>query len=93
MRNLNKDESKIYDAVVKKMSTKTGIKPFDIDQMRVKFKSGDYVQHTKGGIYLVLNIATIEKTKELAYVYMDVNSKQLWVRPVDEMEDGRFTKI
>ena len=33
MRNLNEEESEIYNAVVKKLSTKTGIKIFDVDKI------------------------------------------------------------
>lgn len=90
MRNLNEEEQQIYDNVLKRMSKKTGENIFDCMQ---KFNPGDYVKHNKGGLYIILNIATIERTKELTYVYMDIDTHKIWIRPVDEMEDGRFTKI
>lgn len=91
MRNLNEEEQQIYDNVLKRMSKKTGENIFDCI---TKFNPGDYVKHNKSGLYIILNnTATIEKTNELAYIYMDVDTHKIWIRPVDEMEDGRFIKI
>ena len=54
------------------------------------FNVNDLVQHKKGGVYQILHIAIIEKTNELVYVYKEYNSDKVWVRPIQEIEDGRF---
>ena len=54
------------------------------------FNVDDWVEHKNGGIYQIFHIAIIEKTNELVYVYKEYNSDKVWVRPIQEMEDGRF---
>ena len=58
------------------------------------FKPGDKLRHIKtGGFYKVLVLANIEATLEPAYVYESMQSHDFWIRPKDEMEDGRFELI
>lgn len=55
-----------------------------------KFNPSDYVRHVAtNNIYKVLDLCTYEPTGIKCYAYMG-NDARLWVRPVTEMEDGRF---
>lgn len=54
------------------------------------FNVNDLVQHKKGGVYQILHIAIMEDSKELVYVYKECDYDKVWVRPIQEMEDGRF---
>ena len=61
-----------------------------------KFKALDRVRHIKSGnIYRIVATSKkckIETTNESAYIYRldkDINGT-FWVRPQNEMEDGRF---
>ena len=58
------------------------------------FKPGTKLKHIKtGGFYKVVMLANIEATLEPAYVYESLQSHDFWIRPQDEMEDGRFELI
>lgn len=65
----------------------------------IKFSNGDIVVHENGHQYCVLltpaNGVIVERTTRPAYLYYAVNplGHTLWVRPQDEMEDGRFTLV
>jgi hypothetical protein len=59
------------------------------------FKIGDIVKHKKGGFYVIVRLAWLERNLEEVYVYEllgDV-SGYTWVRAKNEMEDGRFELI
>lgn len=56
------------------------------------FKPFDVVEHRKGGRYVILMVCKIEATGEPAYAYKGEDG-QVWVRPIAEMDDGRFTKV
>ncbi len=58
------------------------------------FKTGDILKHVKtGGTYEVIGLATIEATLAAAYVYKAQSNQTLWIRPQQEMEDGRFVVL
>jgi hypothetical protein len=58
------------------------------------FSIGSRLRHKKtGGFYLVIGLAKIEATLEMAYVYESMQTHDYWVRPQAEMEDGRFELI
>jgi hypothetical protein len=58
------------------------------------FPIGSQLRHKKtGGFYLVIGLAKIEATLEMAYVYESMQTHDYWVRPQAEMEDGRFELI
>lgn len=61
-------------------------------EAKAKFGTDDIVRHAKGGKYLIIMHALIEATGQNSYVYRDEDGC-VWVRPVAEMEDGRFTRI
>lgn len=57
------------------------------------YSHGAVVRHrVTGGVYVILGTPSdgfvIEDTNEPAYLYK--GSKEVWVRPQSEMEDGRF---
>jgi len=55
------------------------------------FKPGVRLKHLKtGGLYKVILLANIESTVEPAYVYESMQTHHFWIRPKQEMEDGRF---
>jgi hypothetical protein len=55
------------------------------------FKPGNKLRHKKtGGFYKVVLLANIEASLEPAYVYESMQSRDFWIRPKAEMEDGRF---
>lgn len=49
-------------------------------------------RHRKGGLYRVLCRGILEADRSDVVIYDDADG-QVWVRPVDEFEDGRFVKI
>ena len=61
-----------------------------------KFKLGEVVLHKKtGNKYKILSEVLIEEGQVPSYLYFPVNNDgsggdQFWVRPKEEMEDGRF---
>lgn len=57
-----------------------------------RYLIGDELRHRKGGKYRVVDYCIIEKTNEEAYLYRAEDGR-LFVRPAQEMEDGRFTLI
>ena len=58
------------------------------------FKPGTKLKHIKtGDFYKVVMLANVEATLEPAYVYESLQSHDFWIRPQDEMEDGRFELI
>lgn len=71
-----------------KLSFRIGI----IDPENPEFKPQDVVEHYKGGRYTILMLCKIEATGEPAYAYKGEDG-QVWIRPVVEMDDGRFTKV
>ena len=55
------------------------------------FQKGQTLKHRKtGGFYRILYDAKIEATLEDVYVYEALINPSIWIRPVSEMEDGRF---
>ena len=50
-------------------------------------KKGIY-KHFKGGKYRVLGVAKHSETKEELVVYQNINSGELWVRPVEIFVGG-----
>lgn len=58
------------------------------------FPIGSQLRHKKtDGFYLVIGLAKIEATLEMAYVYESMQTHDYWVRPQAEMEDGRFELV
>ena len=49
-------------------------------------------RHKKGGLYRVLGRAVLEADRSDVVVYDDAEGT-VWVRPVDEFEDGRFSPV
>lgn len=49
-------------------------------------------QHCKGGLYRKLGEALIERDLVHVVVY-EAQDGRWWVRPVDEFNDGRFTRL
>jgi hypothetical protein len=59
-----------------------------------EFPQGQLLQHLKtGGFYKVLYLAKMEATLKDVYVYEALVNGSIWIRPKDEMEDGRFAPI
>lgn len=48
--------------------------------------------HRSGGRYRVMHTAIIEETLVAAVVYQCCTSSIIWVRPLSEFLDGRFTR-
>lgn len=63
--------------------------------MKYKFDAYDLVQHRNGTQYQILFKCTIEKTLVPCYAYRKAYEPDavIWIRPEDEMEDGRFFLI
>lgn len=57
------------------------------------FQPLDWVKHQKGSIYCILNHAKCSETEQPMYVYSNVITGEIWVRPASEVEDGRFTLV
>lgn len=49
-------------------------------------------RHKKGGLYRVLGKAVLEADRSDVVIYDDADGA-VWVRPVAEFEDGRFTPL
>ena len=49
-------------------------------------------RHRKGGLYRVLGRGILEADRSDVVIYDDVEGT-VWVRPVVEFEDGRFTPV
>jgi len=49
-------------------------------------------RHRKGGFYRVINAGLWEPDRSPVVIYDDA-AGQVWVRPKEEFEDGRFTPI
>ena len=49
-------------------------------------------RHRKGGLYRKLGEAIWEPERCLAVIYDDAEG-QVWVRPKQDFEDGRFTPV
>lgn len=56
-------------------------------------KPGQHVKHRKGGEYVIVGTGWVEADMSLVVVYRKVDDSALWVRPMAEFIDGRFTKI
>jgi hypothetical protein len=50
-------------------------------------------RHRKGGEYTVVAVARIEADLMPVIVYQSEKDGSVWVRPIDEFEDGRFTQL
>jgi hypothetical protein len=60
-----------------------------------KFRVGEEVRHTKGGIYIITGLPSeyvLEHSREPAYAYMMADGR-ICVRSQAEMEDGRFESV
>lgn len=51
-----------------------------------------YWQHRKGGLYEVLHHAVNEADLRPVVVYRSLKDNKIWVRPMGEFYDGRFTR-
>lgn len=49
-------------------------------------------RHKKGGLYRVTGRGVLEADLSAVVIYDDA-AGQIWVRPVSEFDDGRFTEI
>lgn len=51
-----------------------------------------WVHSKSGGVYVLLGLATLERTLEQCVVYRRADGGETWIRPVTEFTDGRFTR-
>ena len=86
MRAIMSQNSKIYELLAGHKAPPSDAMPKNL------FREGDRVQHKNGQIYEILGTCTIERSLTPAYLYA-ANDETAWVRPMVEMEDGRFTAI
>lgn len=52
-----------------------------------------FLHKKSGNVYEVLHIAIDEKSLVSNVVYRDIDNGLIWIRPVDEFFDGRFTIV
>lgn len=66
-----------------------------MDNVEFKFPLYSIVKHVKtGNEYFIEMACLIEKDKIPAYAYSPVGKyAPVWIRPKDEMEDGRFELV
>ena len=58
------------------------------------FEDGQLLVHLKtGGRYRFLGLARIESSLEVRCVYESLLTGELWIRPPDQMFDGRFAAL
>lgn len=50
-------------------------------------------RHRNGGDYVVIAVARIEADLSPVVVYQSDRGADVWVRPLAEFEDGRFTQL
>lgn len=55
--------------------------------------TGSLWKHRKGGYYEVLAVGRIEADLAPVVIYQSKIDRHVWVRPLAEFEDGRFTEI
>ena len=59
-----------------------------MDTMKIgNLRKGMTLRYFKGGVYQVLELAKDSETKEDVVVYQHVNTKEVWVRPLDMFMD------
>lgn len=63
-------------------------------------KAGERVRHHRGSIYEVICMAKCSETKKDIVVYKNIESDEIWVRPLSMFDDSipkdwvyRFTKV
>lgn len=62
--------------------------------IRKMFKEGDIVRHKKSGrLYKIIMMALMEASMQEMVVYRSVGPNEFWIRPRDEMFDGRFEHV
>lgn len=57
------------------------------------FKIHDIVQHKKGGLYMITEIPNhkkLEYCNASFYEYINLDTREVWLRCKEEFEDGRF---
>lgn len=57
------------------------------------FKVYDVVRHKKGGLYMITEIPNHKKLEYCHasfYEYINLDTREVWVRRKEEFEDGRF---
>ena len=57
------------------------------------FKVYDVVWHKKGGLYMITEIPNhkkLEYCNASFYEYINLDTREVWVRRKEEFEDGRF---
>jgi hypothetical protein len=54
---------------------------------------GELYTHRKGGIYVIICIATEEATQRPVVVYQSQQNGRHWTRPLEEFMDGRFEMV
>ena len=56
-------------------------------------KPGQLVKHRKGGEYVIVGTGKMEADLSLIVAYRKLGEYALWIRPLEEFMDGRFTVI
>lgn len=70
------------------------------NQMKNRVEIGSYWKHYKknNSIYIVVDIGRLQVNlphldNKWVVIYKDKNTGDLWIRPIEDFLDGRFTKI
>ncbi len=65
----------------------------EIGPVDTEIEAGTRWRHRKGGTYAVVAVARMEANLYPAVVYKSERDGLVWVRPLEEFEDGRFVQI
>jgi len=67
---------------------------YTADYEKITATPGHYCKHRKGGIYLILYLAEHTDTSVELVIYQEEKENgQVWARPRDRFEDGRFEDL
>lgn len=58
-------------------------------------KIGEFYQHRYGGLYVPMSIgkSTVDRSEQVIYIHIFPFDRDVWVRPMTEWVDGRFTLL